>query len=231
MESRATASRTTCRHHRNRHTTANLVTHQSDTESPEVSEPSSHDVAAAACLELALAEARPHRSHRRGVGDRFAGLGHWPSYVLPTPQTVARELVDVVKTGHFWTSLETSLSRAVTGYALALVVGTAFGFAAVQSRLFRRIFGPLVTGTRTMPPYRLVPARHPAVRLDLPGGPVRRGIRRLSVHRRRHHHFLHPTSRDGHLPAGSAARLDRRLGKPDRLRAHQLRTRHLIDRR
>ena len=87
-----------------------------------------------------------------GGWEIVCGLGHWPSFVPPTPQTVARELVDVVKTGHFWTSLETSLSRAASGYALALVVGTAFGFAAVQWRLFRRVFGPLVTGTRTLPP-------------------------------------------------------------------------------
>jgi NitT/TauT family transport system permease protein len=80
--------------------------------------------------------------------------GWRPSYVLPTPNMVRGQLWTLV-TGsdgtHLWGSVETTLRRALSGYALALVIGTILGIAVVQWKVFRLGVGSLLAGMQTMP--------------------------------------------------------------------------------
>ncbi len=77
--------------------------------------------------------------------------GHWPEYILPTPWTVAQQLWDMVTGQRLWSSLETTMRRAATGYALALLIGTILGIAVVQWKVFRLGVGSLIAGMQTMP--------------------------------------------------------------------------------
>jgi NitT/TauT family transport system permease protein len=88
--------------------------------------------------------------------------GWRPSYVLPGPVTVSRTLVHNLVggspvSGHLLKSLSVTLQRAVTGYLLALVIGTALGVAVAQSRILRSAIGSLITGFQTMPSVAWLP--------------------------------------------------------------------------
>jgi NitT/TauT family transport system permease protein len=74
-----------------------------------------------------------------------------PHYVLPSPQTVASTLWDQLTHARIWESLRTTMTRAVKGYALALIIGTILGIAVVQWKVFRRGVGSLIAAMQTMP--------------------------------------------------------------------------------
>jgi sulfonate transport system permease protein len=77
---------------------------------------------------------------------------HWkPEWVLPSPGTVAQTLWDDATGTRLWSSIETTMLRAVRGYAFALIVGTLLGIAVVQWKVFRQGVGSLLAGLQTMP--------------------------------------------------------------------------------
>ncbi len=87
-------------------------------------------------------------------------LGFWqlvvwlewrPEYVLPSPATTLSTLWDMLGTERFWSAVATTLRRAVTGFALALAIGTLFGVLVARIRPLRLAIGALITGLQTMP--------------------------------------------------------------------------------
>ena len=72
-------------------------------------------------------------------------------YVLPGPGKVLPALGDLVGSGKFWRAVGITMRRAVTGYALALVIGSVIGLAVARVRLLRSAVGALITGLQTMP--------------------------------------------------------------------------------
>jgi NitT/TauT family transport system permease protein len=72
-------------------------------------------------------------------------------YVLPGPNKVLPALVDLLGTSKFWTAVGITMRRAVTGYALALLIGSMIGLAVSRFRLLRSAVGSLITGLQTMP--------------------------------------------------------------------------------
>jgi NitT/TauT family transport system permease protein len=99
------------------------------------------------------------------------GLGIWqvvvwsgwkPSYLLPGPVTVGRTLWHNLLggnpvSGHLLKATGVTLRRAVTGYALSLVIGTVLGVAVAESRILRAALGSLITGFQTMPSVAWLP--------------------------------------------------------------------------
>ena len=77
--------------------------------------------------------------------------GWKPDYLLPGPLTVGAELANIASEVTFWEALRRTLTRAVSGFALAVTIGTMIGLAAARSRLLRSAIGSLVTGLQTMP--------------------------------------------------------------------------------
>jgi NitT/TauT family transport system permease protein len=77
--------------------------------------------------------------------------GWRPSYVLPGPGRVFAELGELVVTAKFWAAVATTLRRAATGFALAILIGTALGVVVSRSRVLRRAFGSFITGLQSMP--------------------------------------------------------------------------------
>jgi NitT/TauT family transport system permease protein len=77
---------------------------------------------------------------------------HWkPEYVLPPPDEVMPELWGLVTDGTVFTALRITMQRALTGYALALVIGIVVGAAVAKSKVLRSGVGSMITGLQTMP--------------------------------------------------------------------------------
>ena len=77
--------------------------------------------------------------------------GWKPEYVLPGPAAVLSDLKDLVVTGDFWDGVRLTMTRAVTGFALAVLIGTLLGAAVSRFAPLRAAIGSLITGLQTMP--------------------------------------------------------------------------------
>jgi NitT/TauT family transport system permease protein len=79
-------------------------------------------------------------------------LSGWKSeFVLPGPGPVFDELRHEVTTGAFWNAILITMRRAMIGFLLAILIGTAIGAAVAASRPLRAAIGSLITGLQTMP--------------------------------------------------------------------------------
>ncbi|MGH9264269.1 MAG: ABC transporter permease [Acidimicrobiales bacterium] len=86
-----------------------------------------------------------------GIWQAVVWSGWKDDYVLPGPDQVLPALLDLLGTGKFWTAVSITMRRAVTGYALALVIGSLLGMAVARCGLLRSAVGSLITGLQTMP--------------------------------------------------------------------------------
>jgi len=83
--------------------------------------------------------------------------GRVPTVFLPTPMTVARELVRMVATGELWRSLAPSLARIVSGFAIGGASGFVVGVLAGVSSWAEAIADPLISATYPVPKIALLP--------------------------------------------------------------------------
>lgn len=77
--------------------------------------------------------------------------GWKPSYVLPSPGTVAATLWQQAREPLLWDAVWTTMNRALVGFGLALLLGTVAGALISRNALLRNAFGPIITGLQTMP--------------------------------------------------------------------------------
>jgi NitT/TauT family transport system permease protein len=86
-----------------------------------------------------------------GLWQLVVWTGWRPEFVLPSPLTVlARFGADLVS-GELLRAMAVTLRRAVTGYLLAVAIGTLVGLAVARSKVLRSAVGSLITGLQTMP--------------------------------------------------------------------------------
>jgi len=76
---------------------------------------------------------------------------HWRSYVLYGPGPTLSYLRHLVTTGAFWSSLGVTARRALEGFVLAMVIGSAVGIATARSWVIRSAISSLLTGLQSMP--------------------------------------------------------------------------------
>jgi NitT/TauT family transport system permease protein len=92
-----------------------------------------------------------------GIGILIWQLVVWtgwkPEYILPGPGRVFGELWHLLSSGEFTRSavLPATLTRAVIGFLIAVLVGTALGAAMSRVKVVRTAVASLVTGLQTMP--------------------------------------------------------------------------------
>ena len=86
-----------------------------------------------------------------GLWQAVVWSGWRPEYALPGPFTVLSELGEQLGTSHFWSAVATTMRRALTGYAVAVVVGTLIGITVARFRVARTAVGSLITGLQSMP--------------------------------------------------------------------------------
>ena len=79
-------------------------------------------------------------------------LSGWrPTYVFPPPLDVLREFGSMIGTERFWSALGTTMTRALMGFTLALIIGTTIGILVARIQPLRLAIGSLITGLQTMP--------------------------------------------------------------------------------
>ncbi|MFF7238935.1 ABC transporter permease subunit [Streptomyces collinus] len=76
---------------------------------------------------------------------------------FPTVTDVARTFAGRLSGPDYWTDLTDSLTRIVTGFLLAAVLGVATGVLVARSRLAEDLLGPVVEVVRPVPAIALVP--------------------------------------------------------------------------
>jgi NitT/TauT family transport system permease protein len=77
--------------------------------------------------------------------------GWKPTYLLPGPVSVFRELAREAGTTEFWQGIVWTLRRGIVGFAVAVVIGTVLGIATARIPVLRTAIGSLITGLQTMP--------------------------------------------------------------------------------
>ncbi|MEW1892864.1 ABC transporter permease [Streptomyces sp. NPDC048567] len=76
---------------------------------------------------------------------------------FPTVGEIARAFADRVAGDTYWQDLTDSLTRIVTGFALAAVLGVTVGTAVARSRIAADLLGPVLEVLRPVPAIALVP--------------------------------------------------------------------------
>lgn len=74
-----------------------------------------------------------------------------PEYVLPGPAEVFGELGQLLPDADFWSAVTVTMSRALIGFACALVIGSVIGIAVSRVKTLRLAIGSMITGLQTMP--------------------------------------------------------------------------------
>ena len=158
-----------------------------------------------------VAQARRHRD-RAALWQIVVWSGWKEEYVLPGPVDVFRSLFE--NFGDYVDAAAITLQRAVVGFAIAVVIGTAIGALVARSRILRSAVGSMVTGLMTMPSIAWFPRRDRALRAQRERDPLRdrhrrRTVDRQRLHRRRRQHPADPAPRRA---ACSAPRAGSRSG-------------------
>ena len=83
-----------------------------------------------------------------------------PDYV-PSPETLASTFVDLVRNGYqgqpLWNHVGISLFRALTGFALGVIVGVPIGLLTGYSRRAGAMISPVMAFIRPIPPIAFIP--------------------------------------------------------------------------
>lgn len=80
-----------------------------------------------------------------------------PTYALPSPADVGLTLLEQLRDGTLPQAMVVSLSRGASGFAVALLLGTALGLLIARVGPVRRGIGPLVSGMQSLPSVAWVP--------------------------------------------------------------------------
>ncbi len=77
--------------------------------------------------------------------------GWRPANVLPGPLPVFRSLFGDLSNGDFYIGVAITLQRAVLGYGIAVVAGSAVGLLVARVSILRRALGSALLGLQSMP--------------------------------------------------------------------------------
>lgn len=79
------------------------------------------------------------------------------SYSVPSPMGVAERFADLCSDGTLLTATGNSLLRGIGGYAIAVIIGVAFGLLMNHFGYLQKNLKPLVLGVQTLPSVCWVP--------------------------------------------------------------------------
>ncbi len=78
-------------------------------------------------------------------------LTGWEKYVLKGPGPVFSSLWQQMQHGMLWSTIGWTLRSALTGYLVALLIGSVVGLLVARIKLLRAAVGSIITGLQTMP--------------------------------------------------------------------------------
>jgi NitT/TauT family transport system permease protein len=86
------------------------------------------------------------------VAWQLVALSGWrPDYLLPGPLPVLARLATDLTQPLFYGALATTMERALWGFGVAIVLGSAIGALVARNRVLRAAVGSLITGLQSMP--------------------------------------------------------------------------------
>lgn len=85
------------------------------------------------------------------VWQLVAWSGWRPDYVLPGPKAVLSRLFQDARDPGFYLAVAITMRRALTGYALAVLVGSILGLAVARTPILRAALGSVIAGLQSMP--------------------------------------------------------------------------------
>jgi len=71
--------------------------------------------------------------------------------LLPKPQNVVTEFIDVITKGEFWPDLLLTLSELAAAFTISMTSGTIVGYLVSRSPVLVKIFEPLLAGVYAIP--------------------------------------------------------------------------------
>ena len=77
--------------------------------------------------------------------------GWQPDYVLPGPAPVFQRLAQDLRDSNFDLGIAITMRRAVSGYAIAVAIGTVAGILIARIAVLRRAIGSAILGLQSMP--------------------------------------------------------------------------------
>jgi NitT/TauT family transport system permease protein len=78
-------------------------------------------------------------------------LSGWKKYVLKGPGPVFSNLWQQMQHGMFWSTIGWTMRSALTGYLVALLIGSVVGILVARIKPLRAGVGSIITGLQTMP--------------------------------------------------------------------------------
>jgi ABC-type nitrate/sulfonate/bicarbonate transport system permease component len=77
--------------------------------------------------------------------------GHISPLIIPSPESVVRELPHLLTDAVFWASLRTTALEVLGALAIAVGIGLTLGGALASSRYVAQVAGPIFTWIQTIP--------------------------------------------------------------------------------
>ena len=84
-------------------------------------------------------------------------IGEYPSFILPKPSSVLRELGVVLANGRLWYHMQATLLEMIGGLALGLSSATVLGYILAKSPLLERLVGPYIVASQSVPIVAVAP--------------------------------------------------------------------------
>lgn len=82
---------------------------------------------------------------------------HIPEYMLPSPSEVAHNWIDLWRAGVIWHHTKATLTEALLGFVVALVVGVGLGYPIARSQLMDELLAPYLAASQAMPVIAFAP--------------------------------------------------------------------------
>lgn len=75
----------------------------------------------------------------------------WPEYVLPSPVSVLKTLIQGFQNKTFLIGIMISMKRIAIGYGISIVIGIFLGLLIGRIHIFEETLGSLISGLQTLP--------------------------------------------------------------------------------
>ena len=84
-------------------------------------------------------------------------VGDYPTFILPDPISVFREMSQIAANGLLWHHSQATLIEIMGGLALGLTTATVLGYFLAKSPLLERLAGPYIVASQSIPAIAIAP--------------------------------------------------------------------------
>ncbi|MCB0209963.1 MAG: ABC transporter permease [Anaerolineae bacterium] len=92
-----------------------------------------------------------------GLWALIAKVGNYPTFILPDPASVWRELAEITLDGTLWHHAQTTLLEVLGGLTLGLSTATLLGYLLAKNPLLERLTGPYIVASQSVPAIAIAP--------------------------------------------------------------------------